>query len=70
LVVFYYYRAERKSAANGQGPAINKLLSAYHNNNHKDKELTPAVQELCATVDAYIFVIDSSRAVVEGLYQY
>ena len=61
-------RAERQSAANGHAPKVNKLLTAYHSNSHDDKELTPAVQELCATIDAYIFVIDSSRALVEGQY--
>ena len=60
------YRAERESAANGRGRVVNKLLSAYHTDDQEDKELTPAVQELCATVDAYIFVIDRSKAVVEG----
>ena len=61
-------RAERQSAANGHAPTVNKLLTAYHSNNHDDKELTPAVQELCASIDAYIVVIDSSRALVEGQY--
>ena len=77
LMVWYYTlftmttshcRAERQSAADGNGPTVNKLLSAYHNDNNEDKELTPAVQELCATIDAYIFVIDSSRALIEGWY--
>lgn len=69
LITWYiilYCRGERQSAANGQAPAVNKLLSAYHSDNHKDKELTPAVQELCTTIDAYIFVIDSSIALAEG----
>ena len=67
-----YCRAERRSAANGDRPAVNKLLSAYHrdNDSSEEKELTPAVQELCATIDAYIFVIDSSRALIEGQYIY
>lgn len=65
-----YYRAERQSAANGQTAVVNKLLSAYHSSDREDKELTPAVQELCTTIDAYIFVIDSSRALVEGEHQY
>ena len=61
-------RAERQAAANGHAPIVNKLLTAYHSSNHDDKELTFAVQELCATTDAYIVVIDSSRALVEGQY--
>ena len=69
--VTYCCRAERRSAANGDSPAVNKLLSAYHNDNsNEDKELTPAVQELCTTIDAYIFVIDGSRALIEGWYIY
>ena len=55
---FVYYRGERKSAASNGVQAVNKLLSVYGD----DQELTPAVQELCSTIDAYIFVIDSGRA--------
>ena len=61
-------RAEHESAANGRGCIVNELLSAYHTDDQEDKELTPAVQELCAAIDAYIFVIDRSKAVVEGQF--
>jgi len=55
-------RGERRSAASNGVQAVNKLLSVYGD----DKELTPAVQELCATIDAYIFVVDSGKALTDG----
>ena len=66
--MFYciHYRSERKSAASNGVQAVNKLLSVYGD----DKELTPAVQELCATIDAYIFVVDSGKALTDGEHHF
>ena len=43
---------------NGQGPRVNKLLSAAHSDGHPHTpELMPLVQELCATTRGCILVV-------------
>ena len=44
---------------NGQGPRVNKLVSASHREGDPSTpELMPLVQELCATTRSCILVVD------------
>ena len=45
---------------NGQGPRVNKLVSAAHREGHPHTpQLMPLVQELCATARSCILVVSS-----------
>lgn len=50
----------------GGGVRMNKLVSAYSNENSDGPELTHAVQELCQQASAFVLVVDAGRQEEEG----
>lgn len=50
----------------GAGVRMNKLVSAYSNENSDGPELTHTVQELCQQASAYVLVVDAGRQEEEG----
>ena len=63
---FYFFRAERKATVSGQGKRINKLISAYNEDNQNAPELTAAVQEQCQLADGFLLVVNASSLDEEG----
>lgn len=46
---------------------MNKLISAYDEDNENAPELTRAVQEQCQVADGFILVVNASKLNDEGL---
>ena len=62
-------RAERQAASAGKRARINKLVSAYSEEEEeggRSPELTQAVQQLCRQADAFVLVVDASKLTEEG----
>lgn len=63
-----YYRREREAAAQGGVAAKNKILLDKDDETEGSSlvEVTHSVRQLCKTIDAFIFVVDSSASKKAG----
>lgn len=59
-------RAERTANHTGQVKRINKLISAYNEDEDNAPELTRAVQEQCQLADGFVLIVNSSHLNEEG----
>lgn len=67
ISIIPFFRAERTATA-ARGQRINKLVSAYNEDDHSAPDLTAAVQEQCQMADGFILAVDSTNINEQGMY--